>query len=298
MLDITTQANLLVEKMSKMAIGQLYSQLGFLALTNRWFTKRKIENGGTFTIPLLGTASSNTRAPGDKVVDQTPSPTKRTVTIVEEESSFQMDPTWMSSEGMIDFFEQQVVNHTNALAEAVMMDILNIIASSLGIAAVGTLGADITKTHMDAMKLALNNSAIPKEPRLAIISGEMENALGDIDEYSDYDSGGIPGIHALGMVKRASGFFIKETPYCKVPAANQHQGFACWPQSIWSVFPMQETFNKGETAVKTESEIDGLRLYMLREYVSGYNGSERITLSIRYGLKIGRDAGVIRIDGK
>lgn len=298
MLDVTTQANLLVEKMQKVAVGALYAQLGFLSFTNRWFTQRKIENGGTFTIPLLGTASSNTRAPGDAVVDQTPSPTKRTVTIVEEESSFQMDPTWMSSEGMVDFFEQQVTNHTNALAEAVMTDILEIIATSGGIASVGTLAADLTKVHLDAIKLALNNSAIPKEPRLAIVSSEMENALGNIAEYSDYDSGGIPGIHALGMVKKASGLFVKETPYTYSPAGGQHQGFACWPQSIWSVFPMQETFNKGEVAVKTEQEIDGLRLYLLREYVPGFNGSERVTLSIRYGAKIGRDAGVIRIDGK
>lgn len=297
-MNVTTQANLLTEKLHQMAIGQLYAELGFINQTNKWATTQKIENGSSFKIPTLGVLTSNLRAPGGAVVDQTPNPTQQTIPVIERETSFPMDPTWLASEGEARYAEQQIVSAINALSEDVMTDILKAIVQSAGIQAIGTLGVALIKADYDSMRKALTDAAITKNNRLAIISTDMMEDTSNITEYNDFDRSGVAGNHLIGITPVAAGFQILETPYAHSPGAGQHQGFACDPLAINTVFPMQETFNKGEVAVKTEADKDGLRLYLLREYVAGFNGRERWTMSVRFGAAVGRTAGVIRIDGR
>ena len=295
-LDVTTQAQLLTDKLMQMAVGTLYKRLGFVQLTQRWRTNSVMENGDTFNVPILGTVASNTRAPGAQVTDTTETPSRRTVTITERETSWLVDPTWSSSEG-IRFQEQRIISRTNQLAQDVMDDILETVATQAGPTSVGTLGVALTKANMDTARKTLSDGSIPDVPRIAVVSTDMMEDLNNIPEYSDFEKLGTAGVHADGIVGRAAGFMLMESPYVHSPAGGQHQGFACWPESITTVFPMQEVFNRG-SAVKSESDIDGLRLYLLREHAEKQNGAERWTLSMRFGSLVNRDEGLVQLLGR
>lgn len=297
-IDVSSQANLIAERLHQRAIGTLYRGLNFINRTTKESTDTPRDNGEPVRIPLLGTVASNVRAPGADVTDTTESPTQRTMTIIERETSWRVDPTWAASPGKIAREEQRMVSRANQLGQDVMSNVLETIALSGGLASVGTLGVAVAKGDMDSARKQLTDGSIAQDPRLAIVSTDMMTDLSNVAEYSDFDSGGIAGIHAAGVVTRAAGFEIIESPYAYSPAGGQHIGFACDPESIYTLFPMQETFNKGDVAVKTEAELDGMRLYMLREYSEKMNGGERWTLSIRYAVSVARDAGVILINGK
>ena len=296
-LNVDSQVLLLTDKLANQAVGQLYAALGFVMQTTRWVTIDKLQNGATFNIPLLGTATSNTRAPGADVVDQTPTPARRQIVVVEQESSFIVDPTWAASEGSVKYLEQQIQSHINILAEDVLIDILQTIATTAGLQTVGTLGVSLVKASYDGARQALTEGRIPMKPRIAVVSPDMMTDTLNVPEYADFDQSGVAGSNPMGQVAQAAGFTVMESPYVHSPAGGQHIGFATQAESIWTVFPMQEVFNKGEVAVKTETDLDGLRLYILREYVPKKNGGERWTMSIRYGARVGRDEGVILING-
>lgn len=296
-MNVDSQSNLLTEKLNQMAIGQLYQNLDFVQTTRRWATRQKIENGGSFAIPTLGTVASNVRAPGGQVVDQTPAPTKQTIPVIEREVTIPMDPTWLSSEGDFYFAEQQMMSAINALSEDVMNDILSAIATTGGLNAVGTLGATLTKADFDAARKFLTDAALPRNGRSMIVSPDMMTDLTNIPEYSDYDKSGIGGSNPQGYTRAVSGFEVLESAYTENPAAGQHIGFACHPESVNTVFPMQETFTDGSN-VKSEVAKDGLRLYILDEYRPQYNGMRAWTFSVRFGAAVGRPDGVVLVNGK
>lgn len=285
-LDITTQANLHLEKLADLAIGQLYFQLGFMRETTMWNTNSVIENGGTWSVPIVGNLTSNTRAPGAGVTDQTPTPTKNSVTITEREVSYIVDPTHEDSEAGQRFAAQQLQNAVNALAIDITTAFLDTIATTAGLTAFGTLGVAVNKAVYDGARAELTNDSIPVDPRWAIVSPETMTDTVNIAEFSRMDANGIPGVFSQGMVRQAAGFTIIESPHVRSPLAGQHQGFAGNPKGIYSVFPRQGLFNDGGNT-KIEAEIDGMRIAILREYVTGQNGAYRMTVSSRHGFRVG-----------
>ena len=296
-MNVDSQANLLTQKLYLMAVGQLYQQLGFVQRTKKWATRQKIENGGSFAVPTLGTVASNVRAPGNPVIDQTPAPTKQVIPVIEREVTIPMDATWLSSEGDFHYAEQQMMSAINALSEDVMIDILSAIATTGGLSAVGTLGANLVKADFDGARKFLTDAKLPRDNRIMNVSPDMMTDLTNIPEYSDYDKSGIVGSNPNGYTRAVSGFEVLESAYTENPAAGQHIGFACHPESINTVFPMQETFSDSGNS-KVEVEKDGLRLYILDEYRPAYNGMRAWTFSVRFGAAVGRPDGVVLINGK
>ena len=295
-LTIDNQTDLLTDKLRNQAVGTLYRILGFVQRTNRWQTNTVMENGASFQLPILGTTATNDRAPGAPVVDTTESPSRREVVIVEKYQSWLTDPTWAASEGKAKFEAQRSMSRTNQLAQDVIKEILTIIATTGGLNAFGTLGVALVKAVIDDARQQLTDDSIPDD-RVAIISTDMMTDLNNIPEYSDFEKLGTIGAHADGRVGRAGGFMVQESPYVHVPAPNQHIGFAGNPFDIATVWPLQVEVS-GSHAQKRSSEIDGLRLYMLREYVPGFNAAERITLSVRFGAAVHRDEGIVLIRGQ
>jgi len=294
--NIVSQGAIALPKLAELAVGQLYRSLGFIQNTFVWRTTAAVQNGGTWNIPVLGTFGSNVRAPGDSVVQQSPVPTVRSINIIERESTFPVDPTWEDSESGTNYILQYLTNAVNAVARDVTRDLLSILAQEPGVSFTGTLGATLVKADFDSARKILTDNELPEDNRYAILSTDQMSNLVNIPEFSRVDANGIPGVFSDGVVRRVAGFAALETPYVYSPLAGQHIGLAVHAPSVYSVFPMQGSFNKG-SAEKSETELDGIRIALLREYLPGYNGAYQITVSSRFGFRLGRQEALVHLRG-
>ena len=296
-IHITNQSDLHLDKLAELAVGKLYKALGLVNQTTVWKTNAVVQNGGTWNIPIIGDLTTNVRAPGDPVVDQVPTPARRAITIQERESSFQVDATHNDSEAGVNYIPMQIETAVNAVAQDIMRDMLQVISLTGGLTTVGTLATPLAKADMDAARRALSDNSIPDAPRIAVVSTDMMTDLTNIPEFSRMDANGVPNIFSNGMVRMAAGFQVMESPYVHEPNPGvDHRGFGAWPESIYSVFPKQGDIGN-PWAEKAEAEIDGIRMSILREYVPGFNGAFRYTVSSRAGFRVGRDEGVVLIEG-
>jgi hypothetical protein len=285
MMNTTNQAALIATKFAATAVGELYKELGFMQRTNLWRTNDVKENGN-FEVPVIGqNLVANDRTGGGDTVDQTPDADTVPVTLVEKHVAFPIDLNWYASENGQMTIMTNLQNAIKVLAKKVHTEVFKTVALTAGLSSTGTLGSTLVLADWDYARQTLVEQNADNGNFAALISPKSMNDLKAIAEFATFNVTGIPGAYPDGMVAKADGFTIMETPRLHIPAAGQTYGIAGDFKGITTVFPKQKLFNSGDN-FKIEQELDGIRYTVLQEYVPGKGGAWRWVVMATFGAAV------------
>ncbi|HRP70194.1 MAG TPA: hypothetical protein PLY93_11730 [Turneriella sp.] len=287
----------ILPKLAELAWGMLISQLKFVPRLNKWPNPLPGSNANEYRVPKISGGSAKDRLPGapvifeDRVAGYTP------ITAKQIYDAFVTDESYQSSTGFA-YFESLVESAVKNVVQEVETYAAEQVALQGGIGTVGTLGQAVTRANLQTARLAFVNNKIPTGNLLAFLSGETMKDIADINEYTRFDAVGAVPRNALreGVADRVSGFELLESPYVYSPNVGEHTNLLFDPSQIMYIFPAQAPIS-GD-AQKAEFERDGIRLYLLKEYLAGYNGAYAYTVSVNFGIKAVRPEGVIKLLGK
>lgn len=294
MLDSTTMLDHILPKLAEQAWGKLVAQLKFVPRLRRWNDPLAGQNASEWRVPKTSGGSAKTRAPSGGVTFEDRTATYETITTQQFYDAFITDESYESSTG-IQYLESLIETAVGNVVEKVETHAAQAIATQSGVGTVGTYGSAGTRAHLQTARLSFINNKIPTRNLVAFVSGETHEDLTNISEFSRFDAIGAVPANAFreGIVDRVGGFQILESPYVYSPAANQHANILCDPQQVMYIFPAQNEIGSAQGRTKVQFERDGIRIYLLREPIPGYNGASGITVSVNFGCKAIRTEGVI-----
>lgn len=298
MLDSTTMDNHILPKLAEMAYGKLIAGLKFVPTLNRWNDPKPGTNANEWRVPTADGGSAKERTAGGPVVFEDRTADYVSMTAKQFYDAFITDESYDASSG-IAYFDSFLETAVNNIIEKVETYAADQIANQAGLGYVGTLGSAMTRANFQTARTAFINSKIPTNNLKAFVSAETLNDLSNIAEFTRFDAvGGIPeNAFRSGVVDRAGGFELLESPYVYSPSAGQHANLLFDPKQITYIFPAQKEVSKGGT-VKAEFAKNGVRIYILEEQISGFNGATGYTVSVNFAVKAIRSAGVIVGRGK
>lgn len=294
MQDSTTMLDHILPKLAEQAWGKLIAELKFVPRLRRWNDPLPGQNASEWRVPKTSGGSAKTRAPGGAVTFEDRTATYETITTQQFYDAFVTDETYESSTG-IQYLESLVETAVINVVEKVETYAAQAIATQVGVGTVGTYGVAGTRAHLQTARLAFINAKIPTNRLIAFVSGETLEDLTNIPEFTRFDAvGAVPGnAFREGLVDRVNGFQVLESPYVYSPAAGQHANVLADPQQVMYIFPAQPEIPASQGRSKVQFERNGVRLYILREPLPGYNGATAITVSVNFGCKAIRTQGVI-----
>lgn len=298
MVHTGNQPDLILPTLANIALGKLIAGLKVVANTTLWPNPIAGQNTNDWYVPRVGGGTPKIRAPGGPVVFEDRTSDRVRIPTKQYYDAFDWDESIDASKAL-QFYEPFIETAVTTILEGIESDALLMLANELGITAIGTPGVAVTRAQIQAARLAFLNSKIPQGRLMALISGETSQDITNITEYTRMDASGdiAARTNIEGLVRRAGGFTLEESPYVASLAPLSHRNLLFDPGSIMHIFPAQTTQNSlGQ--IKTEASRDGFRLYMLLEGRPATNGGRGVTVSCNFGIKPVRSSGLIHLDGK
>lgn len=297
-LTTVNQADLILPTLANIALGKLIDGLKFVSNTTRWADPIAGQNANQWYVPQVGGGSRKERLPGAPVIFEDRTSARIEIPTKQHYDAFTVDESFESSKA-IQYFEPFLETAILNILEGIETQAMLAIAQQSGISAIGSNGVAVTRTQLKGARKAFVNNKIPRARLMALVSAETNEDLMDIAEFTRADASGeiASRVNLEGVVRKAAGFVIEESPYVASLVASSHRNLLFDPGSIMHIFPAQNTaLRPGQ--VKAEASREGFRLYILRENTFGYNGGEAYTVSCNFGIKAVRPEGVIHWDGK
>lgn len=291
-------SDLILPTLANMALGKLIDGLKFVSNTTLWPNPIAGQNANTWYVPKISGGSMKTRAPGGPVIFEDRTAERVQIPTAQYYDAFTVDESFEASKA-IQYFEPFLETAVNTILEGIETQAMLDIANASGISALGTNGVAVTRAVLATARKAFVNNKIPRARLMGLISAETNEDISAIAEFSRMDASGDVGasVQREGVVRKAMGFNLEESPYVPSLVASSHRNLLFDPGSIMHIFPAQSTAARpGQT--KVEASRDGFRLYLLRENTFGQNGGEAYTVSCNFGIAPVRTEGLIHLNGK
>lgn len=288
----------ILPRLAEMAWGILISQLKFVPELNKWTNPTPGSNANSWRVPKITGGSAKERTPGAPIVFEDRVGTYEEIVAKQIYDAFITDESYESSSGFA-YFESMLDTAVKNVVAQVETEAAKAIALQSGIGSVGTLGVAVARANLQTARMNLVNNKIPTGNLKAFVSAESMKDLTDINDLIRFDAVGAVPRNAIreGVVDRVSGFELLESPYVYSPAAGQHTNLLFDPSQIMYIFPAQKPISES-SITKVEFDRDGVRLYILKEPIAGYNGAYAYTVSVNFGIKSIRTEGVVKLLGK
>lgn len=226
-------ANAIVKLVAADALPALVGNLVMGNLVNRDYEPTLAQAGDTVNIPIPPSLVANNLAEGGTVQTQNPSLGNAQIVLnTHAEATFQI-PDVTKVLAVPDLLTVYMHPAVVAIAEKIEIDLLSLYAGFTANPPVGTAGASVTESAIDAAETALFQAKVPvSEPKHLIVDASTYSQLRQIPRFSEFRTAGDAGLRALidGTVGKIKDFFVIRSQYVpktgSSPATTHNLAFA------------------------------------------------------------------------
>jgi hypothetical protein len=289
---IITSANVadaIVKLVAADALPALVGNLVMGNLVNRSYEADLANQGDTINIPIPPVMGANNIAEGGSIQAQAPSLGNAQVVLnVHAESSFQIpDVTRVLAHP--DLLNMYMLPAIIAIAERIESDLMQLYLNLTANATVGTSGATITESVVDAAETGLFTAKVPESlPKFLVVSGATYSDMRQIQRFSeDRVSPEMGSVIPSGTVGRVKNFYVLRSQYVsKVGNTTYNLGFARDAFALVMRMLPRPLPNTGAVAEYANMGNFGMRVVL--SYAPG-TLAQQFTVDVLYGCAVLRN---------
>jgi len=293
-------ANAIVKLVAVDALPALMGNLVMGNLVNRDFEPTLAQGGDTVNVPIPPTLVANNLAEGGTVQTQNPSLGNAQIVLnTHAEATFQV-PDVTKVLAVPDLLKLYMQPAMVALAEKIETDLLNTYASFTSNLPVGTPGTPITEAVVDAAETELFQAKLPAaEPRFLVMDPTSYSALRQIDRFSEYQTAGEAGLHALidGTVGKMKDFFIFRSQFIaktgSSPVTTHNLAFA--KSALGLVIRRLPQPLPGTGAIAEYAELGNFGMRVILSYQPN-TLAQQFTVDVLYGVGVLRNGFGVQVN--
>jgi len=293
-------ANAIVKLVAVDALPALMGNLVMGNLVNRDFEPTLAQGGDTVNVPIPPTLVANNLAEGGTVQTQNPSLGNAQIVLnTHAEATFQV-PDVTKVLAVPDLLKLYMQPAMVALAERIETDLLNTYASFTSNLPVGTPGTPLTEAVVDAAETELFQAKLPAaEPRFLVMDPTSYSALRQIDRFSEYQTAGEAGLHALvdGTVGKMKDFFIFRSQFIaktgSSPVTTHNLAFA--KSALGLVIRRLPQPLPGTGAIAEYAELGNFGMRVILSYQPN-TLAQQFTVDVLYGVGVLRNQFGVQVN--
>jgi hypothetical protein len=301
-MGVITSANIANAIVKLVAVDALPSLMGNLVmgnLVNRDFEPTLAQAGDTVNVPIPPTLTANNIAEGGTVQTQNPNLGNAQIVLnTHAEATFQIPDVTkvLAVPDLLNLYMQPAVV---ALAEKIESDLLALYSQFTANAAVGTPGAALTESVIDAAETALFQAKVPaSQPKYLVVDGNSYSALRQIPRFSEYGSAGEAGLRALvdGTVGKIKDFYVFRSQFVPktgaTPLTTHNMAFA--KDALGLVVRRLPQPLPGTGAIAEYAELGNFGMRVIMSYQPN-TLAQQFTVDVLYGCAVLRNNFGVRV---
>lgn len=297
MLNTTDNNQIMLDRLAEMAVTKFRAKVRFPQLCYKWTDAKQGPNAKTYLVPKIGELDANFFSETGKVIPQESTTDKIEIAVETYESTFTMSAEAASSE--IGAREAQFVDRAvEAIRKQVDLSMLKSVALDAALTQeTGTYGTALTRAGVLAAKKYMDDAEVDEELRYLVLSTQTD---ADLRADTDYKAMGIysrPDVITSGRLPDLEGFKVLTSPRIHAPQAGHGASLAFTPMAIGTVFPDWTPKLVGGIMFSM-AEMDGLRIGMIMENISGTLGGSQVSVFCKFGAKLINPVGAVLLKGK
>jgi P22 coat protein - gene protein 5 len=293
-------ANAIVKLVAVDALPALMGNLVMGNLVNRDFEPTLAQGGDTVNVPIPPTLVANNLAEGGTVQTQNPSLGNAQIVLNTHAEATFLVPDVTKVLAVPDLLKLYMQPAMVALAERIETDLLNTYASFTSNLPVGTPGTPITEAVVDAAETELFQAKLPAaEPRFLVMDPTSYSALRQIDRFSEYQTAGEAGLHALidGTVGKMKDFFIFRSQFIaktgSSPVTTHNLAFA--KSALGLVIRRLPQPLPGTGAIAEYAELGNFGMRVILSYQPN-TLAQQFTVDVLYGVGVLRNGFGVQVN--
>jgi len=293
-------ANAIVKLVAVDALPALMGNLVMGNLVNRDFEPTLAQGGDTVNVPIPPTLVANNLAEGGTVQTQNPSLGNAQIVLNTHAEATFLVPDVTKVLAVPDLLKLYMQPAMVALAEKIETDLLNTYASFTSNLPVGTPGTPITEAVVDAAETELFQAKLPAaEPRFLVMDPTSYSALRQIDRFSEYQTAGEAGLHALidGTVGKMKDFFIFRSQFIaktgSSPVTTHNLAFA--KSALGLVIRRLPQPLPGTGAIAEYAELGNFGMRVILSYQPN-TLAQQFTVDVLYGVGVLRNGFGVQVN--
>lgn len=269
------------------ALGYLKANTVLAQLIARDWDNEVAQYGQTVDVPFRGALSVNDKVENSVVTLQTPSDSKKSVTLNKhKEVSFLIEDL-AKALARPEYIQGYVTDAMAVIAEQIDGDIAALYSGfSQSIDATGGLA----ETHFRSARRLMNAAKAPLGQRVAVLHEDAEYALLGIEQFTNQDYKGLQG-KPEGLINSFTGRFVGFDVYVDqkiVVATTECKNLFMHRNAAMLVMRPLPPAPAGMGVVQTVMNEDGMGLRVTMSYSADYLGVQ-VTVDILYGVAELRD---------
>ena len=293
-------ANAIVKLVAVDALPALMGNLVMGNLVNRDFEPTLAQGGDTVNVPIPPTLVANNLAEGGTVQTQNPSLGNAQIVLNTHAEATFLVPDVTKVLAVPDLLKLYMQPAMVALAEKIETDLMNTYASFTSNLPVGTPGTPITEAVVDAAETELFQAKLPAaEPRFLVMDATSYSALRQIDRFSEYQTAGEAGLHALidGTVGKMKDFFIFRSQFVaktgSSPVTTHNLAFA--KSALGLVIRRLPQPLPGTGAIAEYAELGNFGMRVILSYQPN-TLAQQFTVDVLYGVGVLRNGFGVQVN--
>ena len=293
-------ASAIVKLVAVDALPALMGNLVMGNLVNRDFEPTLAQGGDTVNVPIPPTLVANNLAEGGTVQTQNPSLGNAQIVLNTHAEATFLVPDVTKVLAVPDLLKLYMQPAMVALAERIETDLLNTYASFTSNLPVGTPGTAMTEAVVDAAETELFQAKLPAaEPRFLVMDPTSYSALRQIDRFSEYQTAGEAGLHALvdGTVGKMKDFFIFRSQFIaktgSSPVTTHNLAFA--KSALGLVIRRLPQPLPGTGAIAEYAELGNFGMRVILSYQPN-TLAQQFTVDVLYGVGVLRNQFGVQVN--
>ncbi|HXN45348.1 MAG TPA: P22 phage major capsid protein family protein [Bryobacteraceae bacterium] len=293
-------ANAIVKLVAVDALPALMGNLVMGNLVNRDFEPTLAQGGDTVNVPIPPTLVANNLSEGGTVQTQNPSLGNAQIVLNTHAEATFLVPDVTKVLAVPDLLKLYMQPAMVALAEKIETDLMNTYASFTSNLPVGTPGTPITEAVVDAAETELFQAKLPAaEPRFLVMDATSYSALRQIDRFSEYQTAGEAGLHALidGTVGKMKDFFIFRSQFVaktgSSPVTTHNLAFA--KSALGLVIRRLPQPLPGTGAIAEYAELGNFGMRVILSYQPN-TLAQQFTVDVLYGVGVLRNGFGVQVN--
>lgn len=297
-----TSANLANAIVKLVAVDALPSLMGNLVmgnLVNRDFEPTLAQAGDTVNVPIPPTMVANNIAEGGTVQTQNPNVTNAQIVLnTHAEATFQI-PDVTKVIAVPDLLKLYMQPAMIALAEKVESDLLGLYSQFTANTPLGSGGATLTESTVDAAETALFEAKVPSaEQKYLVVDSQSYSQLRQIPRFSEYQTAGDAGLRTLvdGSIGRIKDFYVFRSQFVKKtgtsPVTTNNLAFA--KNALGLAIRRLPKPLPGTGGIVEYAELGNFGMRVLMSYQPN-TLAQQFTVDILYGVGVLRNSHGVQV---